>query len=107
MIKSCLQDSPPAAGRFSDILPLRRSAILSGAFFVSYGEVSYNTKKGTGRHNSYVIRRLNDPVKSGAPNSHIDKQYTKLSEHLQAPIETFLPDCGMRTSREFLHALNR
>ena len=33
--ESCLQDSPPAAGRFSDILPLRRSAILSGAFFVS------------------------------------------------------------------------
>ena len=27
-------------------------------------------------------------MKSGAPNSHIDKQYTKLSEHLQAPIET-------------------
>ena len=33
--ESCLQDSPPAAGRFSDTLPLRRSAILSGAFFVS------------------------------------------------------------------------
>ena len=30
--ESCKQDSPPAAGRFSDILPLRRSAILSGAF---------------------------------------------------------------------------
>jgi len=73
------------------------------------GPASLDTrhKKGTGRHNSYVIRRLNDPVKSGAPNSHIDKQYTKLSEHLQAPIETFLPDCGMRTSRGFLHALNR
>ena len=33
--ESCLQDSPTAAGRFSDTLPLRRSAILSGAFFVS------------------------------------------------------------------------
>ena len=33
--ESCLQDSPPAAGRFSDTLPLRRSAILRGAFFVS------------------------------------------------------------------------
>ena len=73
------------------------------------GPASLDTrhKKGTGRHNSYVIRRLNDPVKSGAPNSHIDKQYTKLSEHLQAPIETFLPDCGMRTSRGLLPALNR
>ena len=30
--ESCLQDSPPAAGRFSDILPFRRSPILSGAF---------------------------------------------------------------------------
>ena len=28
-----MQDSPPAVGRFSDTLPLRRSAILSGAFF--------------------------------------------------------------------------
>ena len=28
-----LQDSPPAAGRFSDILPLRRSAILPGGLF--------------------------------------------------------------------------
>ena len=33
--ESCKQDSLPAAGRFSDTLPLRRSAILSGAFFVS------------------------------------------------------------------------
>jgi hypothetical protein len=28
-----LQDSPPAAGRFSDIIPLRRSAILPEGFF--------------------------------------------------------------------------
>ena len=28
-IESCSQDSPPAAGRFSDTLPLCRSAILS------------------------------------------------------------------------------
>ena len=33
--ESCSQDSPPAAGRFSDTLPLRRSAIPSGAFFMS------------------------------------------------------------------------
>ena len=26
---------PPAAGRFNDIIPLRRSAILPGGFFVS------------------------------------------------------------------------
>ncbi len=26
------QDSPPAAGRFSDMIPFRRSAIQSGAF---------------------------------------------------------------------------
>ena len=28
-----LQDSPPAAGRSSDIIPLRRSAILPGGLF--------------------------------------------------------------------------
>ena len=28
-----LQDSPPAAGRFSDIIPLRRSVILPGGLF--------------------------------------------------------------------------
>ena len=38
------QDSPPAAGRASDILPFRRSAIRAERF-LSYGnEVSY--KKG-------------------------------------------------------------
>ena len=36
-----LQDSPPAAGRVSDILPFRRSAILAERFFLSYrNEVS-------------------------------------------------------------------
>ena len=32
--ESCLQDSPPAAGRFSDIIPLGRSATLPGGLFV-------------------------------------------------------------------------
>jgi hypothetical protein len=30
-----LQDSPPAAGRFSDKFPFRRSAILLGGLFIS------------------------------------------------------------------------
>ena len=34
-IESCSQDSPPAAGRFSDILPFRRSAIPRSAFLYS------------------------------------------------------------------------
>ena len=39
-----LQDSPPAAGRASDILPFRRSAIRAERF-LSYGnEVSYTIK---------------------------------------------------------------
>ena len=39
------QDSPPAAGRASDILPFRRSAI-SAERLLSYGnEVSYTIKK--------------------------------------------------------------
>ena len=39
------QDSPPAAGRASDILPFRRSAIRAERF-LSYGnEVSYTIKK--------------------------------------------------------------
>ena len=38
------QDSPPAAGRASDILPFRRSALRSA---LSYGnEVSYTIKNG-------------------------------------------------------------
>ena len=38
------QDSPPAAGRASDILPFRRSAIRAERF-LSYGnEVSYTIK---------------------------------------------------------------
>ena len=45
--ESCLQDSPPATGRFSDIIPLRRSAILPGGLFMlseHYGVISYNIK---------------------------------------------------------------
>jgi hypothetical protein len=54
--ESCLQDSPPAAGRGSDILPLRRSAIIAFYHMVKKrlrhfnlrpsGEgLSYKTKK--------------------------------------------------------------
>ena len=34
-IESCLQDSPPAAGRFRDILPCRRSAIPRSIFYIT------------------------------------------------------------------------
>ena len=34
-----MQDSPPATGRFSDIIPLRRSAILPGGFAEGCGRV--------------------------------------------------------------------
>ena len=43
-----LQDSPPAAGRFSDKFPFRRSAILPGGLFYFIGdfiEISYEIKK--------------------------------------------------------------
>ena len=40
--ESCLQDSPPAAGRFSDIIPLRRSAILPGGLFYVIGTLRSN-----------------------------------------------------------------
>ena len=40
--ESCLQDSPPAAGRFSDIIPLRRSAILPEGLFYVIGTLRSN-----------------------------------------------------------------
>lgn len=43
-----LQDSTPAAGRFSDIIPLRRSAFLPGGlycFIGKFNEISYKTIK--------------------------------------------------------------
>ena len=48
-------------------------------------------------------------MKSGAPNSHIDKQYTKLSEHLQAPIETVTVHALRKQQRilPMLRILNR
>ncbi len=39
--KSCLQDSPPAAERSSDMLPLRRSAIIAFLPYGKFGELSY------------------------------------------------------------------
>ena len=51
----CFAHSPPAAGRFCDMIPLRRSAIHSGAFFLLYRNryfsalsqhsISYRVKK--------------------------------------------------------------
>ena len=41
------RDSPPAAGRFSDIIPFRRSAFLPGGLFNyigEFGELSYVVK---------------------------------------------------------------
>ena len=40
--ESCSQDSPTAAGRFSDIIPLRRSAILPGGPFCVIGTLRSN-----------------------------------------------------------------
>jgi len=44
-----LQDSPPAAGRFSDKFPFRRSAILPGGLFSyfigDFIEISYEIRK--------------------------------------------------------------
>ena len=39
------QDSPPAAGRVSDILPFRRSAIRAERFLSYRNEVSYTIKR--------------------------------------------------------------
>jgi hypothetical protein len=43
--ESCLQDSPPAAGRGSDMFPLRRSAIIAFSPYRKFGELSYMVKK--------------------------------------------------------------
>jgi hypothetical protein len=43
--ESCLQDSPPAAGRGSGMFPLRRSAIITFLPYGKFGEFSYIVKK--------------------------------------------------------------
>ncbi len=40
-----LQDSPPAAGRVSDILPFRRSAILAERFYRIETKFLYDKKE--------------------------------------------------------------
>ena len=52
-----LQDSPPAAGRFCDILPFRRSAILPGALFHIIRDsigISYDMKKNIPQNISFM-----------------------------------------------------
>ncbi len=52
-----LQDSPPAAGRFCDILPFRRSAILPGALFHIIRDsigISYDIKKNIPQNISFM-----------------------------------------------------
>ena len=55
--ESCLQNSPPAAGRYKRHLPFRRSAILPGRAFYAIGNsngISYSIKKA-------LIFRLRNP----------------------------------------------
>ena len=58
-----LQDSPPAAGRVSDILPFRRSAILAERL-LSYGnEVSYTIiRKDSGARRSLFSSSLDNRI---------------------------------------------
>ena len=52
-----LQDSPPAAGFFCDILPFRRSAILPGALFHIIRDsigISYDIKKNIPQNISFM-----------------------------------------------------
>jgi len=52
-----LQDSPPAAGRFCDILPFRRSAILPGTLFHIIRDsigISYDIKKNIPQNISFM-----------------------------------------------------
>ena len=52
-----LQDSPPAAGRFCDILPFRRSAILPGGLFHIIRDsigISYDIKKNIPQNISFM-----------------------------------------------------
>ena len=52
-----LQDSPPTAGRFCDILPFRRSAILPGALFHIIRDsigISYDIKKNIPQNISFM-----------------------------------------------------
>ena len=57
--ESCLQDSPPAAGRSSDILPLRRSAIIA-FYHMEFEGLSY---KDSGVKRSSRQCRLADCTK--------------------------------------------
>ena len=63
-IESRLRDSPPAADRFSDMIPYRRSSILAERFYV-IGTLSYDIKKlppRIGRKLLFrVINHLNIP----------------------------------------------
>ena len=52
-----LQDSPPAAGRVSDILPFRRSAILAERFYRIETKFLYD-KKGRVKKREIIFYTL-------------------------------------------------
>ena len=56
------QDSPPAAGRVSDILPFRRSAIRAERFLSYRNEVSYTIKKDSGARRSLFSSSLDNRI---------------------------------------------
>ena len=49
--ESCLQDSPPAAGRICDTIPFRRSAILPEGLLL-YRNFLYSKKECSFKHSS-------------------------------------------------------
>ena len=60
--ESRLRDSPPAAGRFSDIIPYRRSATLPGGLFYIIGSLSYDIKKATAQAIAFHIILTIQPI---------------------------------------------
>ena len=70
------QDSPPAAGRASDILPFRCSAIRAERF-LSYGnEVSYTIRKPGAKfpvkHRAFLYVILSEPPKKTSTEFYIN-----------------------------------
>ena len=73
------QDSPPAAGRASDILPFRRSAILAERFYRM--ETKFYTIKKRNSRNCHAVFVKNPFRRRFAPKESRGERPVRLCDH--------------------------
>ena len=94
-----LQDSPPAAGRVSDILPFRRSAILAEHFYRM--ETKFPIRKECALAHSRAEARLLRQPSTLAPSAHPREAFLSYGNEVSYTIRIAAQSSRLRIERQF------